>query len=687
MQVKNKISLPRETLYTTTLLAVFISLFVTDKLPTVHAQTIDRAPVGIHGNVLSNGQFVYGPNIGNFDLKTYLQEHVPHLAGYADDLYGRAEYFSINPKVYLTLLEVHAHLVSSRDGARIENPFGVPGPDLISQMEYLSEIMSDAYYLHLYSYSSLPAAERELPTFMTQNGETVAAASETNAGTYAVIAALSKIESQSNVLQMIDNNQPDGFYQTYRRLFESDDPLDETNQITIPGESTEFSRQKDSTPFALAGETGVVSPPSDLLQLPFLRGKSWYFGGVHNNGTGGLQSPFTDASSLDFGPGNVSWGSDTSTMWVAASAAGVPRKISNCYFSIVHAGGWETTYYHLENIQNFSGFINQNDKIGVIANTLSEAICSGGSSTGPHVHFSLKHNGALVAINGGPLSGWYVHAGRWNYDTDRNYMWLEKDGVKKYANSNPLLSEAPPTTKSGICATCVDADSTGVFRPGNGLLYLKNSNDTGFADVALNYGTGGDYPVVGDWDGNGNATIGVYRNGSFYLRNQNTNGFAEVVFPFGAPGDQPVAGDWNGDGVDTIGVYRPSTGRFLLRNTNSAGAEDLSFYLGNAGDVGIAGDWDGNGIDTTGVFRPNNGVIFLKNSNSSGFADIALNYGLPGDRPVTGDWDNNGIDTIGIYRNGSFYLRNSNSNGFAELIFGLGNPGDMPIAGNWDGKP
>jgi photosystem II stability/assembly factor-like uncharacterized protein len=230
-------------------------------------------------------------------------------------------------------------------------------------------------------------------------------------------------------------------------------------------------------------------------------------------------------------------------------------------------------------------------------------------------------------------------------------------------------------------------DTTGVFRPSNGLLYLKNYNVTGFADVALNYGLPGDYPVVGDWDGNGTVTIGVYRDGHFYLRNSNTIGFAEAVFPFGTLGDQPVAGDWDGDGVDTVGIYRPSNGQFLLRNSNTEGEPEMSFYLGNPGDVGLAGDWDGDGEVTTGVFRPSNGLLYLKNRNETGFADIALNYGLPGDQPVTGDWDNDGIDTIGVYRNGQFMLRNSNTIGFAELIFGLGNPGDIPIAGNWDGLP
>ena len=257
-----------------------------------------------------------------------------------------------------------------------------------------------------------------------------------------------------------------------------------------------------------------------------------------------------------------------------------------------------------------------------------------------------------------------------------------EDNVAFWAAVDNVLSSWSYT----IVAQLV-GDTTGVFRPSNGLLYLKNTNDTGIADLALNYGIPGDDPVVGDWDGNGTVTIGIYRQGTFYLRNSNTIGFAEIVFPFQQAGDQPIAGDWNGDGVDTIGVFRPSNGQFFLRNSNSEGPAQMSFYLGNVGDVGIAGDWDGDGLDTTGVFRPSNGLIYLKNQNTTGFADIALNYGIPGDKPVTGDWNGDGIDTIGVYRNGLFYLRNENTIGFAEIIFGLGNPGDMPIAGDWDGVP
>ena len=293
---------------------------------------------------------------------------------------------------------------------------------------------------------------------------------------------------------------------------------------------------------------------------------------------------------------------------------------------------------------------------------------------------------ATAQSNGIGYLGW-----EWSGDSDPRLDIVTNFDPNRLTSWGDKIIHGP----NGIAATSQEAsvyqnanlgkDTTGVFRPSNGYLFMKNSNDTGYADWAFNYGLPGDYPVVGDWDGNGTVTLGVYRGGKFYLRNENTIGFADWVFAFGQIGDQPIAGDWNGDGVDTIGVYRGNT--FYLRNSNSAGPVEMSFSLGNAGDVGIAGDWNGDGLDTTGVFRPSNGYIYLKNTNETGFADLALNYGLPGDKPVTGDWDNDGVDTIGVYRGNTFYLRNENTNGFAQIVFSLGNSGDMPIAGNWDGLP
>jgi LasA protease len=400
-----------------------MSFFSTTGLSHASAQeaTVLTLP---NDNILSNGQFVYGPNIGDFIIKTYLEKYAPHLLMYADDLYERSEYYSINPQIYLTLLEIHSHLLSNPNIVLLRDAFGLNDGDFISQVEVLSDKMSEAYYLHLYSYSPLPVPERYLPSFVTSDGVTINVAPDTNAGTYAIIAGLSAMNEQ-NISLLVDNSQINGFYQTYRRLFGNNDPLDEKNKITT-----------------LTENAGLLAAPNNLLQLPYLRGLSWRFGGVHNASGG---TTFTDASSLDFYPWPIAWGADTSNMWVVAAASGIPTRFSDCGYKISHSGavniGWETVYYHLEGAKYLSGQVDQNEKIGVIANTEAEATCTGGAASAPHVHFSLKYNGAYVAINGTPLSGWYVHSGRYSYDVDPNYMWLARAGQKKYSYSDVVLSD------------------------------------------------------------------------------------------------------------------------------------------------------------------------------------------------------------------------------------------------------
>ena len=209
--------------------------------------------------------------------------------------------------------------------------------------------------------------------------------------------------------------------------------------------------------------------------------------------------------------------------------------------------------------------------------------------------------------------------------------------------------------------------------------------------TTISFGLPGDNPLAGDWDGNGLATIGVYRPSdlTFNLRNSNTNDIGAVpAFVYGIPGDIPVAGNWDGLGVDTIGVYRPSNQRFYLRNSNTTGVADVVAQYGIFGDIPVAGDWDGNGTTTIGVYRPSNQRFYLRNSNTTGVADAVAQYGIPGDIPIAGDWDGNGTTTIGVYRpsNQRFYLRNSNTTGVADVAIQFGAAGDIPIVGDWDGN-
>ncbi|MEX2292741.1 MAG: hypothetical protein WD691_03055, partial [Acidimicrobiales bacterium] len=73
--------------------------------------------------------------------------------------------------------------------------------------------------------------------------------------------------------------------------------------------------------------------------------------------------------------------------------------------------------------------------------------------------------------------------------------------------------------------------------------------------------------VVGDWDGNGFDTIGIYRRGGqWHLNNNLQSGTTFTTLRLGIErGDIPVVGDWTGAGSDSIGIYRPSEGRWYLR--------------------------------------------------------------------------------------------------------------------------
>jgi len=230
------------------------------------------------------------------------------------------------------------------------------------------------------------------------------------------------------------------------------------------------------------------------------------------------------------------------------------------------------------------------------------------------------------------------------------------------------------------------ADGVGVQDPDTGIWTLRSPNGT--LDTFY-YGNPRDIPFIGDWNGNGTQTVGLYREsaGFLFLRNSNTQGIADTEIFYGDPGDIPLAGDWNGDGTDTIGVFRTSTERFYLRNTNTQGIADIDFAFGNAGDVPLAGDWNGDGVDSIGVYRPSTKMVYLADDISDPHADIEFLYNgaAAGDRIVVGDWDGDGDDTIGVFRpsTGVWYLRDTFTQQNANVSFAYGDQGQNPLAGFW----
>jgi hypothetical protein len=203
-------------------------------------------------------------------------------------------------------------------------------------------------------------------------------------------------------------------------------------------------------------------------------------------------------------------------------------------------------------------------------------------------------------------------------------------------------------------------------------------------DTTFSFGTPGDIPLAGDWNGNGISDIGVFRpsSGNWYL-DYNPSGVVDTTFHFGTTGDIPLAGDWNGNGISDAAVFRPSTGNWYL-NYNKDGVVNKAFHFGTRGDIPVSGDWNGDGTSDVGVFRPSTGNWYLTTTRS-GTADSVFHFGKTGDNPITGDWDGDGTSDVGVFRpsTGHWYL-NYGTQGVVDKAFQFGSPEDIPVVGVWN---
>ena len=122
-------------------------------------------------------------------------------------------------------------------------------------------------------------------------------------------------------------------------------------------------------------------------------------------------------------------------------------------------------------------------------------------------------------------------------------------------------------------------------------------------DDCVTFGNVGELPVVGDWDGAGTEVIGVFlpKKGSWYL-DVNGNGqwdgcrIDRCFGRFGTKGDLPVVGDWDGTGFVRVGVFRPSTGMWYLDLNGNGKLDKCSVDacfgpFGEAGDLPVVGKW------------------------------------------------------------------------------------------------
>ncbi len=217
----------------------------------------------------------------------------------------------------------------------------------------------------------------------------------------------------------------------------------------------------------------------------------------------------------------------------------------------------------------------------------------------------------------------------------------------------------------------------GVYRglaDGKGYFYILNSKTGAF--VPVQFGISTDTPIVGDYDGDGYADVAVYRAGknvgdasNFYYRPSGTPGVDFKAIEFGTKGDIPVVGDYDGDGRTDVAVYRPSTGTwYLLQSTK--GFTGVQFGIST--DIPVAADYDGDRKTDLGVYR--GGTWYLLQS-TKGFTGVQ--FGEATDMPVPADLDGDGKDDIAVFRSGTWYWLNSRDGSFKGMNFGI--PSDVPV--------
>ncbi len=151
-----------------------------------------------------------------------------------------------------------------------------------------------------------------------------------------------------------------------------------------------------------------------------------------------------------------------------------------------------------------------------------------------------------------------------------------------------------------------------VFRPNHGRWVIKKSSDGSFIQV---YWAGSHAPLVGDIDGDGKADMGFYRQDwSRFCFLKSTNNYAhsspsDYLDKYLGSGVQfVVLGDYDGDGITDLGVYRSSDGRWAVRKSSANFDDFIAGYMGGGDEkVPAPGDYNKDGKADFCTFTPSTG--------------------------------------------------------------------------------
>lgn len=352
--------------------------------------------------IIPDSEFVYGPTSVGFDVAAYIDNQPGFLKSLsafankrqrsaAETIQFVAEQYSINPKLFLALMEWQTQALTQTDAPETlqENLFG-PIPNVSGfyrQLYWVAEQLTVGYY----GWRS---------------------------------GALTKIDFQDGYLLRVDSYQNAatvGLHYLFAQIW----PFDQFETLAgRDGFAATYSRLWGE-PFATRPmdviEGNLTQPP---LTLPFRPNEQWALtGGPHP--AWGENVPW---GALDFAPPSGESGCIATQRQSTASASGiVTRSGENTVILDLDGDGYEQTgwvlfYFHLANegLAPAGSHLQVGEPVGLPS-------CEGGRATGTHVHVARRYNGEWLPAEGivpdvlpMTLSDWTAVRGEAPYD---GRMW------------------------------------------------------------------------------------------------------------------------------------------------------------------------------------------------------------------------------------------------------------------------
>ncbi len=199
-------------------------------------------------------------------------------------------------------------------------------------------------------------------------------------------------------------------------------------------------------------------------------------------------------------------------------------------------------------------------------------------------------------------------SGRKILDSDRNGQTATGgDVVSQWLMQTPDPVNPPiPVVGDWGAAT---GDEFATFDPTLGTWSLDTTGDHQ-PDTSFQYGSAGQIPVPGIFGGGSSTSVAVYdpTTDTWSVDFNDNQVMDDTPFVFGVPGAFPLVGDWDNDGDDDVGYFVPgdqtTPGSFVLDLNGDRINNDTPLPGMTCSTPGlcepVAGDWDGDGDDDIG---------------------------------------------------------------------------------------